>query len=432
MTSRKFSEAALVSRKSVGLAKSAFGDHTKKVPWRRGPRGTALCPRLRPFQRRALARLVCRGMLRRAASAASRASRGGLSSSRWKAREDYSLWAPLARWSAVTSTWFVPGQHARAFTTDDTPRSVLTNHPRRREVASVLHARPWQRIACPSLISSITTTQKFPVVVDGVSCPMAVVVDSKASYDNDYTHLVSLCEHFLVTPPPHGVAFWTQAMSGISLRWERHTEVCTYTFSRELTAQEESAPELFDPFSEKNVVSSLLPKTWLSSFPGGVVSATHVVLTQGDARDGWGSSASEDASENTSQSASEKRALKQKETSPSNNPLHKIKPLFNHSEMITGSQIDRGRFRVYSDWRVHGDGFGRVLIYHDPSDTRAFVSSAAGKAAQRMIELGTYWAFPKSQHGLLPLFDCSTYNTTLHPFLKLRTLRKTDTFLLHS
>jgi|FLMP01.1.fsa_nt_emb hypothetical protein len=52
MTSRKFSEAALVSRKSVGLAKSAFGDHTKKVPWRRGPRGTALCPRLRPFQRR--------------------------------------------------------------------------------------------------------------------------------------------------------------------------------------------------------------------------------------------------------------------------------------------------------------------------------------------------------------------------------------------
>jgi len=39
-------------------------------------------------------------------------------------------------------------------------------------------------------------------------------------------------------------------------------------------------------------------------------------------------------------------------------------------------------------------------------------------------ETGTYWAFPKSQHCLLPLCDFK--------LRKLRTVRKTDTFLLHS
>ena len=109
---------------------------------------------------------------------------------------------------------------------------MLSDHPKRLEVASVLHARPWQRIAIPSLVSSVTTTQKYPVLVDGVSCPMAGVVDPATAYDRDYAHLKLLCDHFIVAPPPHGTTFFTTNIGPLSMRWERHTEVCTYTFAR--------------------------------------------------------------------------------------------------------------------------------------------------------------------------------------------------------
>ena len=327
--------------------------------------------------------LVTGSMLRRVASASSRASRfRGLS----KTRKDG--WAPLfassRRWSDMNTAGFVSQPRTRAFTTDIEHHSLLTNHPKRHEVASVLHARPWQRIACPSLISSITTTQKYPVLVDGVSCPMASMVDPKLSYENDYNHLKALCEHFIVTPPPHGTTFFTHALGPLFVRWERHTEVCSYTFTMELPKDmtQQNTELLKLPFDEKNVVVAVLPKPWLKSFPGGVVSATHVVLKQGDDKERWSTYSSEIGNSDASASG--------KETTSASTLLTRVKPLFNHSELITGSEIDRGRFRVYSDWRVHGDGFGRIVMDHNPNDARAFVSSAAGKAAQRMIELDKY------------------------------------------
>ena len=35
---------------------------------------------------------------------------------------------------------------------------------------------------------------------------------------------------------------------------------------------------------------------------------------------------------------------------------------FGRSATINASHVDDQRFRVYSDWRLHNDGFGRVLI----------------------------------------------------------------------
>jgi len=312
-------------------------------------------------------------MLRAVARAASLVSRRrAVSIPERKARR--SVWAP-------DSTWRAPRPDARAFTSVASSGSSLTNHPKRYEVASVLHARPWQRIACPSLVSSITTTQKYPVLIDGVSCPMSAVVDPATAYDRDYKHLKSLCDHFIVASPPHGTTFFTTEIGPLSMRWERHTEVCTYTFTRGLL-KDHAIPELRNPFDENHVAVSLVPKPWLKSLPGGVVAATHVVLVEGDPADGWGSG---DGSKNSSSRPS---TFETWETAQA--LLLRVKPLFNHSEMITGSSLDRGRFRAYSDWRVHGDGFGRFVIHHAPDDTRAFVSSAAGKATQRIIELDKY------------------------------------------
>jgi uncharacterized membrane-anchored protein len=332
-------------------------------------------------------------MLRAAARAASFASRRAALSSPDKALfED--VWAPLAPCIARRAR-DAPARRARAFAADASSHPLLSDHPKRLEVASVLHARPWQRIAIPSLVSSVTTTQKYPVLVDGVSCPMAGVVDPATAYDRDYAHLKLLCDHFIVAPPPHGTTFFTTNIGPLSMRWERHTEVCTYTFAREIAGGDETEI-LANPFAEAHVATSLVPKPWLRSMPGGVVSATHVSLVEGDPADGWGDTSGDTggdvhtASRTSSSPARLSGGASSAEQETAVALLKKVKPLFNHSEVITGSSLDRGRFRAYSDWRVHGDGFGRIAIHHRPDDARAFVSSAAGKATQRVIELDKY------------------------------------------
>ena len=329
-------------------------------------------------------------MLRAAARAASFASRRAALSS-----PDTALfadaWAPLAP-RIPRRARDAPARRARAFAADASSHPLLSDHPKRLEVASVLHARPWQRIAIPSLVSSVTTTQKYPVLVDGVSCPMAGVGDPATAYDRDYAHLKLLCDHFIVAPPPHGTTFFTTQIGPLSMRWERHTEVCTYTFARALGGDETQI--LANPFAEAHVATALVPKPWLRSMPGGVVSATHVALVEGDPADGWGdaSSAGGDVHKLTSRTSPARSTggASSAEQETAQALLKKVKPLFNHSEVITGSSLDRGRFRAYSDWRVHADGFARIAIHHRPDDRRAFVSSAAGKATQRVIELDKY------------------------------------------
>ena len=42
--------------------------------------------------------------------------------------------------------------------------------------------------------------------------------------------------------------------------------------------------------------------------------------------------------------------------------------------------------QVYSDWRTHGDGFGRMLVHGMPDDDAPNQRTAAGKALQRLLD----------------------------------------------
>merc|ERR1711972_812625 len=53
---------------------------------------------------------------------------------------------------------------------------------------------------------------------------------------------------------------------------------------------------------------------------------------------------------------------------------------------ITGASVDRGCFRVYSDWRSHADGFGRVLVHGMPNDGMPNRRTAAGKVLNHAAE----------------------------------------------
>ena len=234
----------------------------------------------------------------------------------------------------------------------------LVDHPMRQQVAGLAHQRPFDRTQIPSIVSSITTTHKEPEMVDGVQCPLTTS-NPGAADDAGYAHLKKLCEHFLVSPPPPTSSFFSADLAGTcQVRWERHTEVQTYTFIRAATAE-----DMASPFEPGSVPLNVIPAWWTASMPGSVVASTHVALL--------------DQKSVISVVAEQER-------------FDWIANQFGRSGMITAATVDCERFRVYSDWRTHADGFGRVLILSRMDDTASNKRSSAGKVLQRLIELEKY------------------------------------------
>ena len=235
---------------------------------------------------------------------------------------------------------------------------TFRDHPMRQQVLSVAHSRPFDRAAIPSIVSTFTLTHKMPVMYDGVQCPLSIDGPRPASQHTDsphevwFAHLKQLCDHFMVAPPPANASFFTAELAGTcKLRWERHIEAQTFTFSREATPD-----DMTSPFHAQAVPLSVIPEWWTRTVPGTIVAATHIALLD---------------------HASAPR-------------FEWITNQFGRSSMITAAAVDSDRFRVYSDWRAHSDGFGRMLLLSDMPDHAANKRSSAGKVLQRLIEVEKY------------------------------------------
>ena len=142
---------------------------------------------------------------------------------------------------------------------------TMPEHPHKVTVAALLHQRPFQRVEIPSMVSSITMMpSKWQATLrgcdhalysaEGNPTPLHIRASAPEQYDADYKHLCTLCDFFHVQGPPHGATFFTTDLGGAcKLRWERHTEAQTYTFTRPAVAGEKA-----DPFAESNVALSVI------------------------------------------------------------------------------------------------------------------------------------------------------------------------------
>jgi uncharacterized membrane-anchored protein len=194
--------------------------------------------------------------------------------------------------------------------------------------------------------------------VDGVRCPLHNSADDTSVHmAATHEHLSQLCRHFHVAPPHADATFFTADLAGTcTLRWERHTEVQTYTFTRPAT--EEDLPK---PFESSPL--TVIPEWWSASLPGTIVASTHFALL-------------------------EVKAVRMiNKIVAQQQRFEWIASQFGRSSLVTAATIDSGRFRVYSDWRVHNDGFGRMLILSDMPPETPNKRSSAGKVLQRLVEV---------------------------------------------
>jgi uncharacterized membrane-anchored protein len=152
--------------------------------------------------------------------------------------------------------------------------------------------------------------------------------------------------------PGENAAHLTRDLGGLRLKWERHSEFSTYTFLR------------FDAFAGPFAGSALdlLPADWLERLPGEVIAALHVTV------------------DSTPRAPEDLAAL------------------FD-GNMLIGSTVLGGAGEVWTDFRLHADGFGRALVVD-----RGLSRGQTGRLLQRLVEIETYrmmalLAFPVARHA---------------------------------
>lgn len=203
-------------------------------------------------------------------------------------------------------------------------RAAPADHPLRAPLTNEVHARPFAALRTPERISHIA------------------MLTGEGGSETDRAHLERLCRAFGAQPPPAGASHSIHDLGAFRLKWERHTEFCSWTVF-------EQGP-FATPFAEPAV--RLLPADWLAALPGSRLVAIHVAVE----RAAPGATGAADA----------------------------LAGLFT-ADYLAGSRVAGGAAEAWTDFRIHDDGFGRILVRD-----HALGSRQAGRLVQRLLEIETY------------------------------------------
>ena len=158
-------------------------------------------------------------------------------------------------------------------------------------------------------------------------------------------HLITLCERFGVAPPEKDVDHFSATFNSFQVRWEQHGEFSTYSFYIYDSEQE--------PFADSAMKK--VPVDWMSQLAGQVIVAAHATIVS--------------AADINYANETDITGLSQYFA---NNP-------------IIGSKVTGGAASVFTDFRIHVDGFSRFLIINHDLRTEQ-----AGRLLQRLFEIEVY------------------------------------------
>lgn len=196
-------------------------------------------------------------------------------------------------------------------------------HALRGELYEEIHARPFPLVSAPVRVSHL-----------------ALLSDPGESRPH-LDHLAELARRYSVNPPAEEAACYYAEFPGFQLRWERHTEFCTYTVLRPGAADR--------PFTDTALAN--LPGDWLKAMPGKTLVASHVEVLEGAAPGPF--------------DAELERSFE--------------------GHLVVGSRIVDERAALWTTLRLHQDGCSRFLVYND-----ALNEFQVGRTVQRILEIETY------------------------------------------
>lgn len=193
----------------------------------------------------------------------------------------------------------------------------------RMKLHSELHARPHELLKAPMQVSQLALVSEDDVI------------------EEELRLITQLCERYSVNLPAVDTRHFSAQFGSFRLKWERHTEFSVYTFFVKMPFE--------SPFSEPAIKH--VPKEWLENLPGEIIAAAHVAIEH--------------------------------KSRPQRN-LEELSALF-ASNTVIGARMVAGSAIVWTDNKIHADGFARILI-HDIDLRRR----QAGRLVQRLLEIETY------------------------------------------
>ncbi len=204
----------------------------------------------------------------------------------------------------------------------------MQEHALRQKLHNEIHARPYERIVTPTLMTHMAFLADLPLQA------------------TSHAHLCALLADHHLPRPAEGTGFYAADVGPVRLRWERHGEFVSYTFIRQGLAPE---PRAWFAHPACGGIS----REWLDTIPGELICANHVALLPEEAQEGQWS------------------------------PLDLDAVL--DADALVASDVADGQARVHTDLRIHADGYARFVVQSQILSPRR-----RGRLAQRLLEIETY------------------------------------------
>eukprot|EP01037_Dinobryon_pediforme_P001843 gene1843-1873_t len=166
------------------------------------------------------------------------------------------------------------------------------------------------------------------------------MLSGEAGAAGDRAHLAELCATLGMPEPSPNANHHVVELGFARLKWERHTEISSYTVLRD-------GCDPVSPFAETAI--DALPQDWVDSLPGERLAATHVALIAGDA------------------------------------PAPGLLAGLFGAEGYVGAVFEGGTAHGWTDFRLHAGGWGHILLRDISLGT-----SQAGRLVQRLVEIEAY------------------------------------------
>ena len=209
--------------------------------------------------------------------------------------------------------------------------SGFRDHPLRQSLTEELHARPFARLDAPLRATHLA------------------LMSGEDAAEAERAHAAALCRRYDQPPPGPEDTHYLVDLGAFRLRWERHTEFSTYTFFVRPAGDTDGSGA--DIFAEAALEA--VPQDWRDGLAGELLVGTHLALE------------------------------------PRNRPhpdTDSLAEIFG-TDNLAGSLASNGAAAIFLDFRIHHDGFGRILVYD-----RSLRPRQAGRLVQRLLEIDTYRA----------------------------------------